>query len=385
LYALPRRRRDKRGVSWGLGGPLVGRRVSAGVSYDWPAARQRILARYLELLALADSPLLHAGEAVLEQVKRQLLGTVDAVRDILAGSRPDERDQTGTQLSEAIGRTRATARIHPSQSLRAASLIFEAALPTIAGELRTAGVPDPELAAGVALNAEILRRMSEAARAYVDYLLEKAQSSNRDERRRLSRELHDVAAPAVAIGLQNLELFDVYAGQDPARAATKIDAARQSLMDALATIRNLSAQSRESVATNGFTEAIHRYVDTLPADIKTDVRIDGELDELMLSYAEELFLIVREAVRNAVDHGAPTEVAIRIHADADELRAWVIDDGRGFDVERTLAAEAHVGIESMYERAELLGANLSIESRPDEGTTVSISISLPSASPAEAS
>jgi signal transduction histidine kinase len=156
-------------------------------------------------------------------------------------------------------------------------------------------------------------------------------------------------------------------------------------MDALATIRNLSAQSRESVATNGFTEAIHRYVDTLPADIKTDVRIDGELDELMLSYAEELFLIVREAVRNAVDHGAPTEVAIRIHADADELRAWVIDDGRGFDVERTLAAEAHVGIESMYERAELLGANLSIESRPDEGTTVSISISLPSASPAEAS
>jgi signal transduction histidine kinase len=257
-------------------------------------------------------------------------------------------------------------------------MIFEAALPTIADELREAGVLAPEVTAGVALNAEILRRMSAAAKAYVDYLLEKAQSTNRDERRRLSRELHDVAAPAVAIGLQNLELFDAYAASDPSRAAAKVVAARESLIDALTTIRNLSAQSRENVATNGLAEAVKRYVDTLPADVHTEVQIEGDLAGLALSYAEELFLIVREAVRNAVDHGQPAHVAITIDVDVDQLRARIVDDGSGFDVAATLNGAPHVGIESMYERADLLGANLAISSDPGNGTTVNLSISLPS-------
>lgn len=353
------------------------------MSRDWPTARQEILVRYLDLLDQRNSPLLHAGDAVLDQVKNQLLSTVDAVHAALSGGVAADAVDSGMRLSEVIGRNRATARIHPSQSLRAASMIFEAALPTIADDLRAASVPDPDLAAGVALNAEILRRMSDAARAYVDFLLEKAQSSNRDERRRLSRELHDVAAPAVAVGLQNLELYDVYADADTERAAAKISAARESLLDALTTIRNLSAQSRESVATNGLAEALHRYVDTLPPDVKTDVRIEGDLGGLALSYAEELFLILREAARNAVDHGRPTRVAISIEAGPDELTATVIDDGAGFDVDMTLERLRHVGIESMYERADLLGANLVISSQPGSGTTVSVSISLPSADGAD--
>jgi signal transduction histidine kinase len=349
------------------------------MSGDWAAAREDILARYLALLAARNSPLLDAGEAVLDQIKGQLLSTVDAVHAALSGADASSRQSNGTQLSETIGRTRASAaRIHPSQSLRAASMIFEAALPAIANELRAAAVPEPELTAGVALNAEILQRMSAAARAYVDYLLEKAQSSNRDERRRLSRELHDVAAPAVAIGLQNLELFDAYADSDPERAAAKIAAARQSLVDALSTIRNLSAQSRESVATNGLVEALRRYVDTLPPYISADLRIEGDLSSLALSYAEELFLIVREAVRNAIDHADPTLVTVEIDVDADELKARILDDGSGFDVAGTLSDSPHVGIDSMYERADLLGANLTVSSQQGHGTSVALSISLPS-------
>jgi signal transduction histidine kinase len=250
---------------------------------DWRDARQRILARYLELLAEAGSPLLRAGAPVRRQVEDQLLGVVDAVHARLTGNGSVPVDGSGARLSENIGRTRATARIHPSQSLRAASMIFEAALPTLAEELRRAGAATPELTAGLALNTEILERMSAAARAYVDYLLDKAHSSNRDERRRLSRELHDVAAPTVAIALQNLELYDVYAQVDPERASDKIDAARQSMIDALATLRSLAAQSRESVAANGLVEAIHRYLDTLPPEVKTELVSRGVFSALALS------------------------------------------------------------------------------------------------------
>jgi signal transduction histidine kinase len=351
--------------------------VSSDSFGDWTETRERILESYLTLLADDHSPLLDAGPAVLRQVKGQLLGVVDAVHAKLVSAQDRELERRGASLSETIGRTRATARIHPSQSLRAASLIFEAALPYLASSLRAAGAPTPELTAGLMLNNEILQRMSAAARAYVDYLLDKAQNSNRDERRRLSRELHDVAAPSVAIALQNLELFEVYAKSDPERAGDKIDSARQSLIDALGTIRNLSAQSRESVAANGFAEAVRRYVDALHSDLKVEVTTLGDLNAVALDYAEELFLIIREAVRNAADHANATHVSVVLSHRPGKLDARVVDDGVGFDVSRTMAGEPHVGIESMYERADLLGANLKIASRAKKGTTVSISVSLP--------
>lgn len=346
-------------------------------SSGWPGVREQILARYLTLLAQANSPLLDAGAPALAQLKTQLLAVVDTVHAKLLGVPEVSPETSDTRLSESIGRTRATAKIHPSQSLRAASMIFEAAITSISKELRDAGIPNPELTAAVALNAEILERMSAAARAYVEFLLDKAESSNRDERRRLSRELHDVAAPAVAVGLQNLELYEVYAGSDAERAMLKIAAARQSLIDALATIRSLSAQSRESVAAHGLVEAIQRYLDTLPAQTEPRFRVKGSLAEVPLSYAEELFLIIREAVRNAVDHGKSGRVSVSLVASEGEVRAQIVDDGVGFDVEEALEAQ-HVGIEAMYERADLLGAHLEISSKSGKGTTVRISVSLPS-------
>jgi len=314
-------------------------------------------------------------------VRAQLYGVVDAVTkaaDERCGVTSETREEgEGTQLSEAIGRTRATSNIHPSQSLQAASLIFEAALPTIAARLAAAGDPEPELAAGLLLNREILRRMAEAARAYVDLLLDKAQNSNRDERRRLSRELHDVAAPSVAIGLQNLELFDVYAGDVPEKAAAKIQAARQSLLDALATIRSLAAQSREAVGANGLAEAIRRFLDTVDPNISRSLTVRGDADTIALSYAEELFLIIREAVRNAVDHGQPTSVIVDLEVIPGRILAKITDDGSGFTYPPTDPAAAGVGIASMHERAELLGAVLRIRSTPGSGTEVTVEISVP--------
>ena len=340
----------------------------------WREDRETILARYWALLAAADSPLVHADQHVQVQARSQLYGVVDTVAARLAVGSPIETTH-GEELSEAIGRSRATGGIHPSQSLQAATLIFEAALPVITDRLATQGHADATATAALELNREILHRMALAARAYVDHLLDKAQSSNRDERRRLSRELHDVAAPAVALGLQNLELFDVYSDSDPDRAADKIQAARQSLIDSLRTIRGLSAQSRASVGERGLTAAIQRYLDMLPPAIARSLRADGDVDRIPLAHAEELFLIVREAARNAVDHGRPQHIAIELRAQPGQVNATIHDNGRGFEVDKTLRRERHVGIDSMYERAELLGARLTIESRPGGGTTVEVSIS----------
>jgi signal transduction histidine kinase len=290
---------------------------------------------------------------------------------------PHEPDEDDPELSEAIGRSRASAGIHPSQSLHAATLIFEAGLPTIARRLADAGDPTPELTAGRLLNATILERMAAAARSYVDHLLAKAHGSNRDERRRLSRELHDVAAPAVAVGLQNLELFNLYSVSDPAKAAAKLQSVRQSMLDALATIRGLAAQSRENVGDRGLEEAIRSYLDDVPTDIRTTLTFEGDEASASLAYVEELYLIIREAIRNAVDHAIPHSITVVIGISEGLLRAEVRNDGRGFSVENVMSSAPHVGIQSMYERAELIGARLTIKSRPRAGTIVAVLIPLP--------
>jgi signal transduction histidine kinase len=346
-----------------------------GAVTNWRQDRELILARYLDSLRAADSPLVHADDHVLSQVRSQLYSVVDAVATRLRVAPSHDSESAGDELSSAIGRSRAGGGIHPTQSLQAATLIFEAALPIITNRLTAAHVPEPLRTAALELNREILHRMAVSARAYVDYLLDKAQSSNRDERRRLSRELHDVAAPAVALGLQNLELFEIYSETDPDRAAHKIQAARQSLLDALTTIRGLSAQSRVNVGERGLTAAINGYLDTLPSVVSRTLHVDGDVDAIPLALAEELFLIVREAARNAIDHASPQHLAIELRLGPGVVRATIRDDGGGFDVPRTMLHERHIGLDSMYERAELLGARLTIESKPGAGTTIGIVVS----------
>jgi len=332
--------------------------------------REQILARYLELLVEAESPLIHAGPAVVEQLTSQLYSVVDAVYGQTLSrnlARDDPAPAAGGEsesLSEDIGRRRAGSQTHPSHSLHAASLIFRATLPSLTRRLQQAGDPEPTITAAYALNDDIMRRMSVAAVGYVEHLLARIHTSQQDERRRLSRELHDVAAPAVAVALQNLELSDIYAQDDPAAAQNRRDAARQALLDALGTIRSLSAQSRECVQHDGLVGAIQRDLDAVPTDIATSLRFEGNPDALSPYYTDDLFFMIREAVRNAAEHANPRRILVHVVAGKHGIEARVTDDGTGFDVRRTLhVLTRHVGMDSMHERAALIGAELVIVSQ----------------------
>lgn len=337
---------------------------------SWEDDREQILARYLLLLAEAQSPLVHAGPVVVEQLTSQLYSVVDAVygrtltRSVTQDNSAPAIGCDWEPLSEHIGRRRAGSQTHPSHSLHAASLIFRATMPSLTRRLAEAGDPEPITTAAYALNDEIMRRMSVAAVGYVEHLLARIHTSHWDERRRLSRELHDVAAPAVAVALQNLELSEIYARDDPGAAQTKRDAARQALFDALGTIRSLSAQSRDSVQRGGLVSAIQRDLDALPTDIVTSLRVEGDPDALSPYYADDLFLMIREAVRNAAEHGDPRRILVHVAAGEHGIEARVADDGTGFDVRRTLlVGTRHVGLDSMHERAALIGAKLLIVSQ----------------------
>ena len=88
---------------------------------------------------------------------------------------------------------------------------------------------------------------------------------------------------------------------------------------------------------------------------------------------EELFVILREGVRNAVSHSGAGRVEVGVHVCPEEVVGHVEDDGRGFAEEEWAT---HGGVRSMRERAELVGGTFELSSGPGVGTTIRASIPL---------
>jgi signal transduction histidine kinase len=341
-----------------------------------------IVERYRDLLKQAGSPLL-SSKAVTAQVVDQINSVLDALPNVdlsaPVGVPTAPRPASGSvQLSIEIGLSRAGAGVHPTESLRAATYIFEAAFPVLCREFNMTSETDPEISVGTLLNRAIMDRMCVASAAYVDYLLQKVHNSHVEERRRIGRELHDRAAPAVIVGMQNLDLRDVYqriGNIDHAEA--KLVEARGALAEALEVIRHLSAESRDVVGPEGLARALRRYLASAPPAVRTTVTEVGDLSSLPGAYAEELFLVLREATRNALVHASPSTVDIQLSAGQVGLYGCVRDDGTGFDVESTLQRQGGIGLLSMRERVDLLGGTLNLFSEPRAGTTVEVLVPLP--------
>ncbi|MEV7094832.1 sensor histidine kinase [Amycolatopsis sp. NPDC051045] len=333
--------------------------------------RRATVASFRDQLQAAGNRLAEVPEA-MAQVLHQAESVLDDVQTALTGvpAAPGE----GERLSVEIGASRASRGVHPIESAHAAVTMFRVLLPVVLERTRIRGERDAMLltAAG-ALQESIMHRVGIGAVAYAGFLLGKVNHSHRDERRRIGRELHDRAAHSVGVALQDLELYDVYSGTDPQRARSRIGTARTALREALDSIRELARDLRESaVEIGGLAKALDDYVATrVPDGIRTTVSVTGD-EHLPDEVCEELYLVLREAVRNVVLHsGAHTlEVTVEV-ADA-QVRATVRDDGRGFDLAAALAARSGVGLSSMRERLELLGGTFTITAVPDAGTTISI-------------
>lgn len=338
----------------------------------FPAALRRTTVQsFHDDLRASGNRLADVPEATA-QLLRQADSVLDDVETAIAGS-PAPADE-GERLSAEIGASRASKGVHPIESAHAAVTMYRALLPVVLDRTRIRGEHENALltAAG-ALQESIMHRVGIGAVSYASFLLDKVNHSHRDERRRIGRELHDRAAHSVGVALQDLELYDVYADADPPRARKRIGTARTALREALDSIRGLARELRESaVEIGGLAKALDDYVATrVPSGIHTTVSVTGD-EQLPDEVCEELYLVLREAIRNAVLHsGARTlEVTVTV-ADA-EVHAAVRDDGRGFDLAAALAARSGVGLSSMRERLELLGGTFEITAAPDTGTAISI-------------
>jgi len=113
----------------------------------------------------------------------------------------------------------------------------------------------------------------------------------------------------------------------------------------------------------------------VPPEMEEKLIVVGDVDTVSDEVLEQLFLVLREAVRNSVSHSEASKVSVEVRTNEERIVGVVEDDGQGFDRKSSEWAEAG-GLAYMAERASLLGGTCSIESAPGEGTRVETSFPL---------
>lgn len=279
--------------------------------------------------------------------------------------------------STDLGEQRARSGVHPTQSLHAASLMFEALFPILVETVNTTDSTRTQVELGIALEREIQGRLAVGSIPYVNLLLTKLLSSQQDERSRIARDLHDRIAHGMGAALQQLDLFDHYRSRDPGRAENHLATARASIKASFDSTRQVSADLWVRVSEQGLSEALASYLDTtVPEGTSTAVTVSGGAPNLLDEVKQEVYILLREAVRNAVIHAKPTSVTVQLVTEDDRFRAVVRDDGCGFDVGAVTAIKTVGGLASIRERATLLGGRATITADPGAGTTVELLLPL---------
>src|SRR5215208_6930071 len=247
--------------------------------------------------------------------------------------------------------------------------------------------PEPSLAERDAQFVRVLARLVAEQIERERHLLGKAQKRTRaHERRRIGRELHDRVAHTMGVVHQSLLLYEAYRQQDPQKAEEKLDLAKRMTSEAMKDTRDLSQtlslSEHEEEEEEEEEEELEMEValsellrDIIPPEMEEKLIVVGDEDTVSDEVREQLFLVLREAVRNTVSHSGASKVRVEVRTDEERIVGVVEDDGRGFNRKSSERSEPG-GLAYMAERASLLGGTCSIESAPGEGTRVETSFPL---------
>ncbi len=235
--------------------------------------------------------------------------------------------------------------------------------------------------ASIAIQNALAYQKLQDAEALHSHLLDKIMTAQEDERRRISRELHDEIGQSLTSLLVGLRAVEHDACSDGMGA--RVNDLRKITSTTLQEVQRLAKGLRPSVLDDfGLEEAIARYGAEFSSTygIEVDVAQNWQsTDRLSPAVETALYRIVQEALTNVGKYANATTVSILLQQNPGQIRLIVEDNGQGFDAQAIVqkaAAGAHLGLHGMRERALLLNGSISIESSAGTGTTIYVTIPL---------
>jgi signal transduction histidine kinase len=221
--------------------------------------------------------------------------------------------------------------------------------------------------------ARKLRASQQGLRDYIGAITQ----AQEEERLRLARDLHDDTLQALIALKQRIQLAEL-TGQHAPADSSRLKAIGEMADDTIQNLRRVTRGLRpiylEDLGVAPALEMLVKEADRLhPAELHFSRR--GQERRFPPETELALFRIAQEALNNSLRHSSATQAGVDIHfrKAETELRIW--DDGIGFTVPESPAGftpQGHYGLLGLYERAEMIGARLSIQSSADGGTVITI-------------
>lgn len=195
------------------------------------------------------------------------------------------------------------------------------------------------------------------------------------ERNRLARELHDTLAhslTAISVSLETAKAyFDIDINKTLEFIDKSLDATRKGADE---TRRALKALRSSSLEDMGLGLAIQRVAESAAARFHLNLTLDlkNPMPSLSPDVEQTIFRVAQEAIENIANHSRAKNFSVHLESNG-HTKLTIQDDGIGFD-SKSKEPTGHFGLVGMYERAELAGGRLKIESEKGKGTQVVLTI-----------
>jgi signal transduction histidine kinase len=239
------------------------------------------------------------------------------------------------------------------------------------------------------IRLRVLERRSENERAVAEeaehlmrQLSQQLVATQEEERKNLSRELHDHVGQMLTALRMELGRIDRLRSAGDTRVAGAVAESRQLVDNMVRTVRDLALGLRPSMLDDfGLQPALEWHVRDFGRrfGVPVELTVDGDFDLLPEQHRTCVYRSVQEALTNCVRHARASRIAVSVNRLADGLAVTVTDDGVGFDPAQRAGG---LGLRGIEERVRDLHGVMAIKSAPGVGTTLTIKVPLPAA-PAE--
>lgn len=200
-----------------------------------------------------------------------------------------------------------------------------------------------------------------------------------EERKRVSREIHDGPAQMLANVMMRSELIErIYRERGAEEGFKEIRNLRKNVRNALYEVRRIIYDLRPMALDDlGLIPTLRKYMDTIEEyNGKTKIHFQsiGEIDghRLPPRFEVALFRLAQEAVTNALKHADANEIAVKVEVTCESITMIVKDDGKGFNIKEAKGNKdkKSFGLIGMKERVDLLGGKMTIDSKEGLGTFI---------------
>ena len=229
------------------------------------------------------------------------------------------------------------------------------------------------------MEAELQQRYEEGMRARQELqeLSARLLSAQEEERRNISRELHDEVGQSLSALLMEAGNAAARVSPDSTEVRRHVESIKRLAEASVQVIRNMSLLLRPSMLDDlGLVPALEWQAREVSkrTGLRVQITADENASELPDDHKTCIYRVVQEALHNCARHAQAHNVTVEVLQQPSQILLSVMDDGRGFDARRVRG----LGLVGMEERVHHLGGALRVKSQPGSGTTIAVVLPLAS-------